>query len=264
MRKTSLSTSKSKSPLHSALTGIPAQFQERIIRTYLELKQRHKEGKHESAGLSAGKFSEAVLRLLQHQLTGTHIPFGQQVQNFADECRKLVQLPKSTGTESERTVIPRALVFLYTLRNKRGIGHLGGDVDANPIDSITIARTADWILCELIRIHHKLSLEEAQAIVDALSTRDIPLIWEVAGKKRILKDNLDFKQQVLLLCYQDSQNGVLEEDLLQWTEYSHPGMFRKSVLLPLHHNRMIEYDKDSEIIYISPLGIKEVEDVILK
>lgn len=264
MKKTSSSISKSKSPLHSALGGIPAQFQERIIRIYLELKQRHKEGKHESAGLSAGKFSETVLRFLQHQLTSSHIPFGQQIQNFTDECRKLVQLPKTNGTESERTVIPRALVFLYTLRNKRGIGHLGGDVDANPIDSITIARIADWIVCELIRIHHNISLEEAQSIVDALSTRDIPVIWEVAGKKRILKDNLDFKQQVLLLCYHNSQNGVLEEDLLQWTEYSNSGMFRKSILIPLHNIRKIEYDKDSEIVYISPLGIKEVEDFILK
>ena len=264
MPKTSLSTSKNKSPLYSALAELPAPFQERITRIYLELKQRHKEGKHEPAGLAAGKFCEAVLRFLQHQLIGTHTPFGQQIQNFADECRKLVQLSKTAGTESERIVIPRALVFLYTLRNKRGIGHIGGDVDANPIDSMTIARTTDWIICELIRIHHNLSLEEAQAIVDALSTRDIPVIWEVAGKRRVLKDNLDFKQQVLLLCYQESQHGVLEEDLLEWTEYSHPGMFRKSILLPLHKQRLVEYDKDSEIVYRSPLGVKAVEEEILK
>lgn len=264
MPKASSSTSKSKSPLESALAGVPAQFRERIIRTYVELKQRHKEGNHEAAGLSADKFAEATLRFLQKRLTGTHIPFGQHIQNFADECRKLVQLPKSSGSESERTTMPRALVFLYTLRNKRGIGHLGGDVDPNLIDSMTIARTADWIVCELIRIHHSLSLEEAQSIVDSLSTRDIPVIWEVAGKKRILKNDLEFKQQVLLLCYQQSENGVLVEDLLRWTEYSHPGMFRKAVLLRLHKKRFVEYDKETDIVYISPLGIKEVEEVILK
>jgi len=264
MPKTNLSTSKSNSPLNAALARIPAKFQKRIILTYLEHKQRHKEGKYGPAGIAAGKFSETILRFLQYQLTSSHIPFNQKIPNFANECQKLIQLSKTSGTESERIVIPRALVFIYTLRNKRGIGHIGGDVDANPIDSITIARIANWIICELIRIHHNLSLEEAQAIVDALSTRDIPVIWEVAGKKRILKNNLDFKQQVLLLCYQDSQNGVLVEDLLQWTEYSNPVMFRKSVLVPLHQNRKVEYDKESEIIYISPFGIKEVEEVILK
>jgi hypothetical protein len=48
------------------------------------------------------------------------------------------------------------------MRNKRGIGHVAGDVDANAIDIATMARTADWIVCELIRINHGLSLEEAQ------------------------------------------------------------------------------------------------------
>jgi hypothetical protein len=159
--------------------------------------------------------------------------------------------------------MPRALVFLYTLRNKRGIGHVGGDVDANSIDSMTIARAADWIMCELIRLHHNLSLEEAQSIVDALAMRDIPVIWEVAGKKRILRGDLSFKQQVLLLCYHDPQNGVLEEDLFEWTEYTSAGMFKKSVLTPLHKERLIEHDAASGIVYISPLGIKLVEEHIL-
>jgi hypothetical protein len=228
------------------------------------LKQRQRELKYDSAGLSAGKFCEAVLRLEQHQLTGTSIPFGQAIPNFADECRALVQLPKTVGTESERIVIPRALVFLYTLRNKRGIGHLGGDVDANPIDLFTIARTADWIMCELIRIHHKLSLEEAQALVDALSTRNLPDIWEVSGKKRILRKDLDFKQQVLLLCYQDTENGILEEDLFAWTEYSNPAVFRNKVLMPLHKDRLIEYDQENQLVHISPLGVDHVESLILK
>ena len=46
---------------------------------------------------------------------------------------------------------------------------------------------ADWIVCELIRVYHGLSLEEAQDLVDAISVKNIPAIWEVAGKKRVLK-----------------------------------------------------------------------------
>ncbi|MCW5896354.1 MAG: hypothetical protein KIT50_12200 [Bacteroidetes bacterium] len=264
MPKTSSSTSKSKSPLNTALATVPATFRDKIVQSYLDLKQRHKEARYDSAGLAAGKFCESVLRLLQQLLTGSYTPFGQQIQNFADECRKLVQVPKTVGNESQRTILPRAIVFLYTLRNKRGIGHVGGDVDANPIDSVTIARTADWIMCELIRIHHGLSLEEAQAIVDTISARDIPTIWEVAGKKRVLQKGLEYKEQVLLLLYQDTQNGVLVEDLFDWTEYSNPVTFKKSVLQPLHDQRVIEYDKESEIVYISPVGNKEVEDKILK
>jgi hypothetical protein len=150
-------------------------------------------------------------------------------------------------------------VFLYTLRGKRGIGHAGGDVEANAVDAQTIVGVADWIVCELVRIFHSLSLEEAQSIVDTLSTRNIPEIWEVAGKKRILRTDLDFKQKVLLLTYAASEGGVLMEDLLDWTEYSNKSMFKQVVLRPLHREKLIEHDRESDIVYISPLGIREVE-----
>jgi hypothetical protein len=104
-----------------------------------------------------------VLRHLQSKLLGTFTPFGTHIPNFPDECRKLVNSPTSGGTESERQIVPRALVFLYTMRNKRGIGHVGGDVDANSIDISAMTKVADWIVCELIRIYHGLSLEEAPA-----------------------------------------------------------------------------------------------------
>jgi hypothetical protein len=260
--------SKSKSPLDEALGGIPAQFRTRIIQAYLEIKRRFSEAAYnasaDSAGLSVGKLCETVLRFLQQHLTSTHISFGKHIPNFPDACRKLIQLPDSAGIESLRVIIPRALVFLYTLRGKRGIGHVGGDVEANSIDLATIVRVSDWVICELIRIFHGLSIEEAQGIVDALSTRAVPDIWEVAGKKRVLKQGLDFKQQVLLLAYSDVQGGVLSDDLFSWTEYSNFAMFKKHVLVPLHQKKLIEYDRESEIIYLSPIGVKEVEEKLLR
>jgi hypothetical protein len=51
-------------------------------------------------------------------------------------------------------------------------------------------RNADWVICELIRVFHGLSLEEAQVIVDAIAMRELPDIWAVAGKKRVLKKGL--------------------------------------------------------------------------
>lgn len=77
------------------------------------------------------------------------------------------------------------------MRGKRGIGHVGGDVEANEIDATTVVRLCDWIICELIRIYHQMSLEEAQALVYTISERNIPDIWEVAGKKRVLRTGLN-------------------------------------------------------------------------
>jgi hypothetical protein len=100
--------------------------------------------------------------------------------------------------------------------------------------------------------------------VDGLAQRSIPEVWHVAGKKRILRNDLDFKQKVLLLCYQESDNAVMSEDLFSWVEYSHYAMFKRAVLTPLHKKRLVEYDKETESVTISPLGIKEVEEYILK
>jgi hypothetical protein len=45
---------------------------------------------------------------------------------------------------------------------------------------------------------------------------------------------------------------------------AHLQMFKKAVLTPLHKHRLVEYDKGSDTVTISPLGIKEVEERILR
>ena len=268
MPMASLNTQFSNGSLEKAFTNVPKKFRTKIIDTYLEVKRRYRQARHGSAwdtsGLSAGKFCETVLRFLQFDLTGNYTRFGKHISNFPEECRKLIQTTTTSGSESARIVIPRALVFLYTMRGKRGIGHVGGDVEANEIDAATVVRVCDWIICELIRIYHKLSLEEAQDLVNILSNREIPDIWEVAGKKRVLRNDLSYKQKTLLLIYSNSEGGLLLEDLFEWLEHSNISIFKRDVLKPLHKNRLVEYDQEIEMVFISPLGINEVETSILK
>jgi hypothetical protein len=56
----------------------------------------------------------------------------------------------------------------------------------------------------------------------------------------------------------------MSEDLFSWVEYSHCPMFKRAVLAQLHKKRLVEYDNETESVTISPLGIKEVEEKILK
>jgi hypothetical protein len=253
--------------LNQALANIDLKLRSKVIPNYLEIKKRFQQASYDSSydasGISAGKFCENVLRILQNELLGTYTPFGQKIQNFADEVDKLQKVPSSKGNESLRIIIPRALLFLYTLRNKRGIGHVGGDVEANQIDASTIVKIADWVICELIRIYHQLSLEEAQDIIDSISTRNIPDIWEVNGNKRILRDGLSYKDKVLLLTYSEPQTSVMVEDLFTWTEYSNYQVFLKKVILSLHEQRLIEYDQELRIVKLSPKGIAMVEKNLL-
>jgi hypothetical protein len=255
--------------LGTVLAGISRDFRGRIVKLFLELKHRftqaiYTDDAYDGYGVSSGKFCETVLRLLQQELTGAHTPFGKPIPNFADQCRKLEGLPNAVGNESLRVIIPRALLFGYTIRNKRGIGHVGGDVDANRTDMTSIHATMTWTMCELIRLFHKMSLEEAQAVVDARNTRQMPIIWEVMGKKRVMIEGLDFKEKCLLLAYATTlEAAVLVEDLFEWTEYSNSTNFKKLVLLPLHKKHLIEYHRETESVIISPLGVKHVEDNLL-
>lgn len=258
-----MSTSSPKSPtIEEALSSVPNLFRARLIKYYSALKQAYVQGDFDACGSRAGKFCETLIRYIQNVLEGTHAPFGQQI-NLYTEARRLEGLPQTTGAESLRVFIPRAICFLYTLRNKRGFAHVGGDLDSDPIDAVTCIRVADWCLCELIRVVHNLSLEEAQSLVNTISAKESPDVWSVAGKKRVLKKGLDYKAQTLLLLYSEVNEAVLVEDLFEWTEYARMNDFCRHVLTPLHRDRLIEWDKDTDAAIISPTGIRRVETEIL-
>ena len=172
-------------------------------------------------------------------------------------------LPKAAGPDGLRVLSPRALTFVYTLRNKRDIEHVGGDVDANEIDAATAVRVADWCLCELIRSSHGLSLEEAQALLDTISARQLPQVWEVMGKKRVLDTSLSFREKTLVLLYADSSPAVLIEDLVSWLEHSNAAVLKRNVLRPLHKEVLVEFDEDLGVIVLSPTGAAYVEAELL-
>jgi hypothetical protein len=258
-----MNTGKSNA-LDNFLTDIPIQFRNRIIKEYTKIKLRYKKADYDSSGLSCGKFCEETLRFLQHVLIGSHTGFKDEIKNFNQKVGELEKVDKQIGNDSLRIIIPRALSFLYTLRNKRNIGHSGGDVEANEIDSITIGRISDWIICELIRIFHRTSLEEAQKIVDLISLRNLPDVWEINGKKRVLLTDLTAKEKVLVLSYSQEEQGVFFEDLLDWIEYPNKSDFKSKVLQPLHRTGMIEFEKELNMIFLSPKGSKEVEEKLFK
>jgi hypothetical protein len=258
-----MSTNGNNPTFDEALGSLPTKLREKLIKTYQELKSSFVRGEFESSGLRAGKFCEVALRVLQNDLTGTFIPLGNKVPNYKSECERLEQLDSSTGPESLRILMPRALNFLYTLRNKRGIGHVGGDIDANEIDAATCVRLADWCLSELIRVLHHLSIEEAQSLLDSIAERRLPLVWEIFGKKRVLQTKIGYKAQVLLLLYSQPGNGVPLEDLLEWTENPRKDNFVRTVISPLHKQRLVLYDRETDFVVISPTGSKKVEDEML-
>jgi hypothetical protein len=223
------------------------------------------ERRWEPSELNGGKFCEVVYSIINGAVKGTFPTKATKPNNMTVACRALENEPADAnrvGDRSLRILLPRVLPMLYDIRNNRGVGHVGGDVDANQMDAEAVQALASWIMAELVRIFHSVTTEEAQQIVNSLVERKSPAIWEVEGVKRILDPSLTAKNQTLMFLHQ-STGWVLAADLVKWIEYSNASTFRRSILAPLHKGRLIEFDIKQGRARISPRGIKEVEDNLL-
>jgi hypothetical protein len=251
--------------LSKVLTSLPTGLRDPLLKTFREIASNFLEHRWEPSELNGGKFCEVVYSIIEGAVRRSFPSSPSKPENMRDACQALERLPSSVGLVGDRSfriLIPRFLPVLYEIRNNRGVGHVGGDVDPNFMDATAVFQIASWILAELIRIFHGLPIKDAQEVVDALVERKIPLIWEVGDVKRVLDSKMSARNQVLLLLSRASA-WELEKDLVRWTEYSNPTVFRSKVLVPMHKGRLVEHDKEKQRVRISPLGLKEVEEKII-
>ncbi len=237
----------------------PEDILKNLEQNYIKLKGNFLDRKYEPSELNGGKFCETVFRLLEWHTSETHsyTPFGIKINDFGQSIRKFENL--TNFTNSVRFHIPKLLNAIYDIRNKRGVGHVGGDVNPNYMDSVFVVSACDWIIAELIRIFHQIDTEKAQDIVDGLVTKKIPLIWEIGDVKRVLNPKLSFIDKTLVLLYSEFPKNILENILFNWVEHSNISYFKRDVLKHLHKKKFIEYDIKSGKITISPTGRKYVE-----
>jgi hypothetical protein len=247
------------------LTGIPGGLRTPLISSYIEIVRNYAESRFEPAELNGGKLCEVVYTIIDGATVGVFPAVPQKPANLVDACRAIEQRPANparVGDRSLRILIPRLLPYLYEIRNNRGVGHVGGDVNPNYSDATAVLSCAKWIMAELVRIFHAVSLEEAQVAIDALVEKKHPIIWEMDGVKRVLDPNLNAYDQVLLLLY-SSNDWITDGILRDWIEYKNVTNFRDKILTPLHRERAVEYESDNGRVRITPRGNKDVEARIL-
>lgn len=237
---------------------LPPELVDALLTSYDELKQNFYIGKHEPSELNGGKFCEACFRILQYETNGgIYTQIGVSVSDLIGKLRDFERLPATSTNESFRIHIPRVLVTIYNIRNKRGVGHLGGDVNPNSADSSLLVACADWIMAELFRIHYQCSLEEAQNIVNAIIQRRLTLVHEIDDIKRVLLPSLSARNQTILILSSVYPNKVSVEDLIAWIEPSNKSRYQNDVLRQLHKERLIEYN-NSGWCTILPTGLSYV------
>jgi len=242
----------------SALSAIPPGLRTPLIAEYQSIVQNFLEHRWLPSELSGGRFSEIVYTILAGHAAGRYASAATKPSNFKAACAALES--NSHVPRSFQILIPRLLPALYEIRNNRNVGHVGGDVDPNHMDSAAVLAMCNWVMCELVRVYHNLATTDAQKVVDSLAEMRIPVIWSDGNVKRVLQPTLKLPQQLLLLIA-TSVPDVSAQELLAWTEHENKQHFMKTVRA-LHKKRWIEFAESTERAKILPPGTKEVERIV--
>jgi hypothetical protein len=244
-----------------ALGDLPEGLRDELLLEFDKITRNFREARWEAAELNGGRFCEIVYSILKGRIDGGFPTTASKPARFADACKALEQTPKDSELQSVRVGIPRVLVALYEVRNNRGVGHVGGEVDSNHMDATFVLHSVQWVMAELVRIFHDTDTVTAAAIVNSLVDRTVPLLWQVGDVTRILDPSLPLRDQTLLLAYA-AVDGVHESQLASNLEQPRLDNYRR-VLSKLHGERLVEYNRSSKIIHISPKGQKDVEERLL-
>jgi hypothetical protein len=242
-----------------SLGSVPPGLRKDLLTAFNEIVTNFREHRWEPSELNGGKLCEAVYTIALGHLEGEYPERATKPQNMLAACRALEQW--SDGPRSVRIQIPRIVCALYEIRNNRGVGHAGGDVNPNQMDATVVLYMAKWLVAELVRVLHDVSNDEAVQIVEGLIEREIPLVWNHGEIRRVLQPGLTKKEQVLVLLLPE-HGGVTEAQLLSWMEVRNRAAFRRDVLRPMHRDRLIEFSELQGTARLLPPGVANAEALV--
>ena len=240
---------------------LPDGLRSELLAVYSGIVKNYRERRWEPSELNGGKLCEVAYTIVRGYVDGSFPPRSTKPRNMVDACHALEQAP-STYPRSLRIQIPRMLIALYEVRNNRGVGHVGGDVNPNHMDATCVLQMSKWILGELVRLFHDVDTETASEAIESIVERLVPKVWEVDGKLRVLDTSLKMKDKTLILLYHHP-GSTSESDLVHWVEHSNASVYRRDVLRKCHKDKLIEYDPESKMVTLSPKGMEYVEERLL-
>ncbi len=193
------------------VSGIPVELVGELLAAYSEARHNHHLGGHRLVAVEGGRFCEAALRVLEHEVKGSYTPLGTQLK--IDRLnQELANLPGGSHADSVRLHIPRTIRVIYDIRSRRDAAHLGDGIDPNAQDSSLVISCINWIMAELVRMYHDIDTGEAAVLIDNLVLRTVPVIQNFDGVPRVLRD-LPASDTCLLLLYQNGSGPMTIEDL---------------------------------------------------
>lgn len=238
------------------LGAIPEKLRAQLLEELSGVERNYRESRWKPAELDGGRLCEVVYSILRGHVDGRMPASAEKPKNFLQACR---DLQNAAGfPHSVRVTIPRMLTALYELRNNRGVGHVGGEVDPNHMDATVVLAMSKWLMAEVVRLFHDEDPGTANDLVDALVERDTPLVWDTGGRKRVLNTDLAVRDRTLLLLHATA-GAVLEATIRDWVESKNSTRYRREILENLHSEKYVEYDTTAKTVTLSPKGRDYVE-----
>ncbi|MES2202830.1 MAG: hypothetical protein V4474_00660 [Patescibacteria group bacterium] len=226
-------------PLSQHLNNLPSDLVGALQTEFQKLHQQFFLGRWEPSQLDAGRFAEAVLRIVEFKDSSKYTAIGKQINRL-----KIVQSAEQNTklVDSLRFHIPRLAGLVLDFRNNRNVGHLG-TIDVNEMDSAFVLNAANWLVAELIRLETQMNPADAQAEIKKIIERKVPIVEEIGGRLKCLDPRLDAKLKSMVFCYQKYPEEISLDDLVDWTEYSNKGVLRKQ-LLDLNKDGRLDFRND--------------------
>jgi len=232
--------------------GIPVALSDKLVDEYLEIKKRFLMNDWGPGQLKGGRFAEALLRIYQH-LLGEHVtPFGEDISASAKtRILNAVQNHSSIDDHIRQKSVSIARLLL-DFRNNRDVAHFGG-FNANSMDTLFVTTAATWTLCELVRVYGGYAMIEAEAIVEALSVKEYPVVIERNGDIFLTRHDLKARQEVLILLTKNAEAGF--EFLFSKTRDRNKTRFKKT-LDEMVSEKLIEESNGN--YFLMPRGMSTV------
>lgn len=235
---------------------VPAVLVDELVAAYEEAKRNFFLGGLRLSAVEGGRFCEAAYRIVQHVGLGAFDPLGVQIDT-GKVANKLSNLPVGSKPESVRLHIPRALRVVYDIRNNRDAAHLADGIDPNMQDAMLVVSVLDWVLAEFVRLFHNVSPNKAQAIVEAIVTREVPAVQDFDGFPKVLRTDLKAGDFAAVLLYQRGASGATFDQLNDWVKPTMRTNLARTLYRLVHESAMVH--EAAGLFKITYKGQKHVE-----
>lgn len=245
-------TARSLDKLRDALIAkFPSVKVDEVLYHYSILRREARLDHWEACLVNGGKFVEAVLKCFHYLSTGDEVDSVK-----ADE--EIRRLENVTHLNSfERMTVPRALRLIYEFRNKRGGAH-NSSFDPIKMDCALVVAAANWVMEELTRLYLTNDAMAAQALVESLLMKEIPLVEEMDGDRLVLKPGLPARVQLEILLYREFPERCPIKDLIRWV-HDHSVDNIRVTLRTMKKKNLVHETEDGWKLTISGMHEAEIE-----